>query len=278
MKVIETRRKGIPHLHQMKDLTFVEFCLSLDDGVIKNLKTVMKVDGLSARFGKDINGNIFLESARSGPVFEVGAFSLYTIKKGMNKESIERSKHYDDILRYLKTSDVLNDLPNDTKIVCEMLYKPLAQETPNGFRFVWVEYSKDCVKNPLTILPYYSCRASTGEKINDAHILVKQNEFLQCKTPHLTMGNIDVKNIISPILQLNKEDIRVLSSLKHIDKPYKKVLKETIQQVKIKLTDVLLTSKEIKGKYTLGPNIEGIVVWVNNNEYKCITKEFKNGI
>lgn len=188
MNVSSTKRQNMSHLEAMKDLDFIALCQSLDGGTMSGLKTVMKVDGLAARFGKDKDGNIFFESARSGPVFEPGTFSIYTMEKGGSDESIERSRHYDNLLLFFKISGVLKDLPNNTKIVCEVLYTPLSQEEDDGFRFVSVKYSKKAITKKLTILQ----------------------------------------------------------------------------------------SDEIHGKYALGEEIEGVVVWINNQEYKCTTPEFKN--
>ena len=281
MNVSSTKRQNMTHLEAMKDMDFITLCQSLENGILNGLKTVMKVDGLAARFGKDKKGNIFFESARSGPVFEPGTFSIYTMEKGGSNESIERSRHYDDLLLFFKTSGVLKDLPNNTKIVCEVLYTPMAQEEEDGFRFVSVKYSKKAITKKLTILPYYASDATTGERFDDekskgVFVMITENTNMAVISPMLSMGTIDVSSAIAPALSVSATEITALGSLKHVDKPLKAEVKARLSNAKAAMASTILQSNEIHGKYALGDEIEGVVVWINNQEYKCTTPEFKN--
>lgn len=281
MNVTSTKRQNMTHLEAMKDLDFIALCQSLDSGTLNGLKTVMKVDGLAARFGKDKDGNIFFESARSGPVFEPGTFSIYTMEKGGSNESIERSRHYDNLLLFFKISGVLKDLPNNTKIVCEVLYTPLAQEEDDGFRFVSVKYSKKAITKKLTVLPYYAADATTGERFDDEKsqalfVMITENEEMSLISPMLSMGTIDVSSAIAPALNVSDDELAALGSLKHADKPLKAEVRARLSGAKNAMAATILQSEEIHGKYALGEEIEGVVVWINNQEYKCTTPEFKN--
>lgn len=281
MKVSSTKRQNMLHLEAMKDVDFVSLCRSLETGRLVGLKTVMKVDGLAARFGKDANGEVFFESARSGPIFEPGAFSDYTLARNPSEESLARSRHYDDILLFLKTSGVLENLPNNTKIVCEVLYKPLATEEEDGFRFVSVKYSKAAVSAKMTVLPYYAADATTGERFDDTasqaiFSLIQQTPDFSIIDPMLKMGTIDVSSFVSVGAGVSHIELDALGSLKHADKPLKAQVKARLLEAKQGMAAAILQSDEIQGKYRLGPEIEGVVVWVNNQEYKCTTPEFRS--
>ncbi len=277
---IQTKRQNMVHFQAMKDQQFIDFCKSLPGGVMCGFKTVMKVDGLAARFGKDRDGNIFFESARSGPVFEPGSFYAYTKARGGTEEGLERSKRYDELLDFFQNSGALDGLPNNTKIVCEVLYTPLAQDEGDGYRFVSVKYSKRAIQAPLTVLPYYASDATTGERFDDAKseamfATLKTSHRFAIISPMLSMGEIDVSDVIHPAIVLSDEELEAMNSLKHIHKPLKAIVKEKISAVKEAVAATVLGSGKIAGMYRLGDEIEGIVVWVNNQEFKITTPAFK---
>ena len=67
--VATTRRQGMQHFQKMDPIEFVEWLRDVKretQGVLKNIKAVMKVDGLGARFGKDKNGKPFLKEVEQG--------------------------------------------------------------------------------------------------------------------------------------------------------------------------------------------------------------------
>ena len=83
-EVVSTRRQGIQHLQEMPPEIFIQWMRSVRNelgGVLKNIKSVMKIDGIGFRFGKDISGKVFIEGSRTGPISEVGAFSAYAKNK-----------------------------------------------------------------------------------------------------------------------------------------------------------------------------------------------------
>lgn len=103
--VVESRRQNMVHFQDMKPLEFIEFVRGIKSamkGKLQNIKTVMKVDGLGARFGRDPEGRIFFEGSRTGPIFDDNAFSRHAISKGSAPEIVARAAHYDDLLQVFK--------------------------------------------------------------------------------------------------------------------------------------------------------------------------------
>jgi parallel beta-helix repeat protein len=82
----------------------------------------MKIDGLFGSVGINKNGKAFFEGARTGPIFDVGAFSAYAKTNSQNADVILRASHYDDMLKLIKDSDFIKVMPPDSKINCEIFY------------------------------------------------------------------------------------------------------------------------------------------------------------
>lgn len=270
----ETKRKDMKHFHDMNDACFIEL-LNQSKGTIGNLKTVMKVDGISARFGKDKNGNIFFEGARTGPIFEKNSFSNYAKARGFD---IERATHYDDLLNIFQETNLLDQMPNDTKIICEILYTPLANKIDNeSITFISIPYQKSLIGEVLTILPFYATVASSGQEIDnfDFNFLYKQNNSkIKTIDPNLNMGVIDIHKFCDKLNEVENKE--VLFSKKRNDREIKELTKTEIKKIKTDLGYYILSSDSIVGKERIGEVIEGIVVWVNNKEYKITTQQFKN--
>jgi len=284
--VVETRRQNMVHFQDMKPVEFINFLREIKSvmgGKLKDLKTVMKVDGLGYRFGRDRHGNIFVEGSRTGPIFDDKAFSNYAKANSIDPDVIARAEHYDDILTLFKNQSFMRSVPDDRKVVCEIFYNPMAAESETGITFVTVEYDKNKLGKLMTILPYGVYVASTGEPADDSSIIIRDlisqsNSDIKIINPQLKMGTIDINAFIDPILSLGPNAINVLISRKAVDKSAKEAILGVINKVKDELADYLLNHPEIVGKYNLGPNIEGIVLHIRGKVYKITTPEFKSNI
>jgi len=280
---VATRRRGISHLHDMKDdefITWLKSIKTISNGVLKDHKVVMKVDGLGARFGKDSSGKIFFEGSRTGPIYDSGAFSQFARERGSNNvdELVQRAIHYDNMLEVFKRSKIAKSLPTDSKVVCEVFYNPLSQQKDNGVVFVTVKYDRAKLGTMMTVLPYTVLVASTGEEHSDKELIKKSllansTDEIKVIDPNLKLTSIDISAFIKPIESITNMD--VLQSRKKVDKEEKATLLALIQRVKLELTQYLLEHPGIEGKFKLGPDIEGIVLHINNNPYKLITTSFK---
>lgn len=283
--VVTSRRQGIQHFHAMKPVEFIRWAKSVKKdmrGILSNIKTVLKVDGMGFRFGLDKNGKIFIEGSRTGPIFDSGAFSQYAISKGSSDEVIMRSRHYDDMLDAFKKLQWMKKLPNDVKVYCELFYNPMAEISDDGIKYVTVKYDKSKVGSVMTILPYDIFVASTGEvHPQKSEIMSMLYQFSDSKVkiidPSLQMGSIDISGIINPIESMNDESIRILQSRKKEDKEAKANLITLIQKMKDELTDHIIFNPAICGldKLCKPEKGEGIVLHLPHGTFKMTSKEFQ---
>lgn len=286
-EVSTSRRQGIQHLTDMKPEQFIQWMKTVKNetmGVLKNIKCVCKIDGLGAKFGKDINGKPFFEGSRTGPVFDSGAFSAYARSRTDDVEMIARAEHYDNMLEIFKSNSFMDAVPQNTKIVCEIFYNPMAKETDLGITFVTIQYDKKKLGSLMTIMPYTVLQADTGiehpqkESILKA-LYSKSNDKIKIINPNLKFTEIDVSVFANSASAIPDNALSILKSRKQSDKPAKQNLLNMIQKIKDDLADYLLKHPGIEGKFKLGPEIEGVVLHlpdkVGTVPYKITTPEFK---
>lgn len=287
-EVKATTRTGISHLKDMKPDEFVAWMRQVkieNNGILKNIKCVSKIDGLGARFGKDLNGKPFFEGSRTGPIFDSGAFTAFARGKSDDVELIARASHYDDMLEIFKTYQFMDVIPNNTKVACEIFYNPMAEETETGIKFVTVVYDKNKLGSLMTIMPYTILESSTGrEHPNKDAILTdlykESNSKIKIIDPNLKLTEIDITSYVDAASSYSDESLAILKSRKMTDKEAKQNLLNVIQKVKDDLSDYILQHPGIEGKFKLGPEIEGIVLHIPNKQnstsvYKITTDTFK---
>ena len=281
--IIKTKRTSIPHFQQMKPLEFYKFIKDIlaNGGKLENIPMQLKVDGASCRFGKDVNGEFFFETGGSGPIQNAKAFSSYTKQKSnINHEVLARAYHYDDIYEHLKACDIWKDLPNDVKIVAEILYNPMGESEKNQIKFVTVKYDKDKLGTLMSIVPYKVLNATNGETHKDEKKILKSLisksksdiKIISSSLQHLT---INISTEINGLKQLTYDVESILSSLKKADKQKKEDLTSMLQSIKNSIADKIL-KHHIKGIDVLGNEIEGYILDLNGTQYKITTPSFKN--
>lgn len=287
-EVATTRRQGIQHLTDMKPEQFVQWMKTVRtemSGVLKNIKAVMKIDGLGFRCGKDKSGKVFIEGSRTGPISDEGAFSAYARGKTDDIEIISRAVHYDDILKLFQTSDFMSAVPKNTKIVAELFYNPMAKESDMGITFVTVQYDKRKLGSLMSIMPYTVLQADTGMEHPDKAAILKalyskSDDKIKIIDPNLKFTEIDVSVYANAASVIPEDTLAILKSRKPADKPAKQNLLNIIQKIKDDLADYLLKHPGIEGKFRLGPEIEGVVLHLPGKEgtspYKITTQDFKS--
>jgi hypothetical protein len=282
-------RKSVQHLQKMNDVEFIDLIKKIKNemkGYLNNVKMTLKIDGLGARFGKDRTGRPFFESSQSGPIFTGQMFSQFAKSQGFTGEKLTRAKHYDDIYNLVMHSNFIKQLPNDTKVACEILYNPMAEITDNGLKFVTISYNRSVLGKLMSIVPLYVEVASTGEphpqndEIKSSLINIKEENGIKFIDNRLAYtGTINVNTIINPILSLNDRSMEVLASRKKVDLEEKMQVKALIQTVKDELANYIITHRDISGKNRLGPDIEGLILYRDNQEpIKITTPAFKQAI
>lgn len=283
--VAANKRVGIQHFNAMKPVEFVQWANSIKkefNGVLKGIKTVLKVDGLGFRFGTSASGVPFIEGSRTGPIFELGAFSKYAKSKGAEGEILARAYHYDDIQKMFLDSKIVKSLPFDVKIECELFYNPMSQETEDGIKFVTVKYDKKKLGTKASILPYVARVSSTGEVHPDSDKiidnLIKQSTAeIMVIDPSLKMDSIDINAIIDPISAIDDNALAIITSRKKVDKESKAQLISMIQQVKDQLSEYVMFNPNICGLDRLcsPENNEGIVIHLPHGVFKMTSKKFQ---
>lgn len=284
-EVKTTKRKGIQHLEKMKESEFldlIEYIKNDLQGKLDNVTVNLKMDGLGFRVGRDESGSIFVEGSRTGPIFRDKAFSDFTKSQGKNEQAIARAEHYDDILDHFKNSSLLNDVPNDTKIIMELLYNPLGEFKEGGIQFVKVSYDRSKLGSLMTIIPIDVIVASTGEphpQSNDIFesLLSKSNSKVKVASNRLDItGEIDINAVVDPLKSLDiEESKRILKSRKKADKEEKQKLIEIITQVKEDLAEFLANNDKIVDKERFGTESEGLVFTINDELIKITSNDFR---
>ncbi len=283
-EVAVTTRKSITHLQNMKPIEFVNWLKTVKrdaKGILSNYKTSLKIDGLSYRFGRDAAGKIFVEGGRTGIITDSGAFSHFAKTNNRPDSVIARAYHYDDMLEVFKRADCMKVLPNNTKVICEILYNPLAEEDSTGLTFVSVKYDKSKLGSLMTIIPIKIVNADNGGVRDDSDDILSKlykqsNSEIKIIDPTLSMGIIDINAIIDTIETLDDSALTIIKSRKAIDKIAKENILNIIQKAKDELTDYLLKHPEISDIYRLGNEIEGIVVDIPDiGTYKIVDPVFK---
>lgn len=291
-EVAATKRKGITHFQEMRPEEFVLWMRSVKkdaQGVLKNIKAVMKIDGLGFRFGRGVNGDVFVEGSRTGPVFDDGAFTAHQLARGTDDvEVIARAAHYDNILAGFKKYDLMNVIPPDTKVVAELFYNLMSSSGPlGGVIFVHVSYDKSKLGSEMTIMPYTVIVASTGQEHPEKEKILKDlysksTSKVKIIDPNLKFNTIDVTMFAEPASLIDDNSLALLKSRKAIDKEAKQSLLNLIQKMKNDMADYLLSHPGIEGKFKLGNEIEGVVLHIPQSTgtgvFKITTPEFKSSI
>lgn len=290
-EVAVSRRQGITHLQEMKPEEFVFWLRKVKteaSGILKDVKCVMKIDGLGFRFGKSTSGQVFIEGSRTGPIFDDGAFSAYARGKTDNVEVISRAVHYDDLLKIFRKSSFVDALPPNTKVVAELFYNPMAEETDTGIKFVTVSYDKKKLGALMTIMPYTVLEAASGQDHPNKDSILKalykeSNDSVKIIDPNLKFGKIDITAFATLASSFDDKALEILKSRKAIDRSDKQNLLNILQKIKDDLSDYLLQHPDIEGKFKLGPEIEGIVLHLpdstgSTRPYKITTPNFKTAI
>lgn len=280
--VASTKRQTITHLEAMRPVEFLEFAQDLlkhTGGELRDLPISLKVDGFGARLGKDKDGAFFFETSRSGPIQKAGSFSAFTQAKGGSEESISRAKLYDNLYDYLEKSHIWRILPDNTKVVVEILFNPMGRLENDDITFVSVKYDRHKLGTLLTIVPIGVTVASSGEKHPEEKELL--HKLLKTSTkeclvisPDLEPANINLTAILDPVSALNDDVKAVLLSRKAADKPLKETYTKLLQDIKDEIAQVFLQHL-VGGKDKLGPEVEGYVVEIKGKLFKITTSAFK---
>ena len=274
--VVQTKRKGITHLHKMTPSNFIAFARALLKSRKVNIK--FKVDGASIRFGKDEDGKFFLESSYSGPIQNYGDFTKRNIEKGY---STTFSVHFDEMFKTIKDSGIWKHLDNDVKINGEMLWNPMATDDGESFKFVSVSYPKAKLGKTCSLVLFNALKASTGEGLPYDHcerLLKYSTDDVKIIKGDTGYHDVSVDAVFDPLTKLDPKDLDdTLKSRKKIDAERKAFYIKIIDEMKAALQKELSSNKAVQkaAEERLGPNSEGIVIYVDDFIVKITTDYYK---
>jgi len=290
-EVVQSKRKGIVHLEKMKDIDFLNLLDEIKDEAtgqfkLDNIPMTVKVDGFGARFGKDSNGRPYMETSRSGPKFEPGAFSQNAEKRQADPEVKARAKLFDDL--YDEMMQVVSQVDNklgdkalvDVKIHCEVLYLPFATEQEDGrLKFVGISYDKLPEGVRLALVPLFAEKSSTGEQhpksdkfVSALRKIGRVGSTMFIDNSLTSEGGLDVTAVLPPLA-----NIEVLKGLVTSGKrDLKKQASEALQPVKDELAKAIISNPNILGKDKLGKDYEGIILNTKSGPVKITSSEQKD--
>ncbi len=284
------KRQGIKHIYnpgstvEMKDADFLAFvdAIAKNGGTLDNIPITLKVDGAGIRFGKDQSGKPFFMTSRvTNPIYaeNIGMFEKYARDNNGNEEQIARAEKYDQALSLIVNSDFIKVLPKDTIVQAEMMYNAMAEKTNQGLKFVNISYDTKKLGKQMTLVPILASTYSTGEALPETIIqklISKSSPQIKIIGTELQHGDIDVKNIVEPIVKMDDALRAALSSKKKND-PNKAKAKEILSQARKAISDAIINNPNIKGKDKLGDTIEGLVIAMPNGQLAKVTSTEMKG-
>jgi hypothetical protein len=243
----------------------------------------VKIDGIGGRFGKDQQGRPFFESSKSGPIQSRNAFSQYVASKGViNPVTVDRAqkydKLYDEIMGLISKLNATfgEDFLKDKKVVCEMLYLPMAEKEGNRYRFINLAYDIPKGIN-LVVVPLHVIRSSNGKISSNSKIIVDKLCNLKRIDDVLFLNNrAKIPRSIDVTVALQDMDLNdIRAKLASRDKSDKEHVSQALLQAKNKIAEILINSSDISGKDILGTEFEGIILHTKSGPIKITSPAMK---
>ena len=270
-------RKGMPHLHDLKPIDFLDLLDEIHDGngnfKLENIPLNVKVDGFGGRFGKDSQGRPFMATSRTEPRYEAGFVKYHQQKGTTDTEILGRAQLFDQLFNEMMSAVKLvdsklgPDFLKNKQVTCEVLYLPFATETPEGkLKFVGIAYDKLPEGVQLALVPFRVVDADTGEDLPNSNEFIKEllsvgrNGSVMFIDNNLTQKEgLDVTAIVPPLE--NIEQLRALLADKSAGSlQRKRDVTAALEPFKIALEKAIIEDPNIIGKDILGQDYEGIVI------------------
>jgi hypothetical protein len=291
-------RKGMPHLHDLKAVDFLDLLDELHDGngkfKLENIPLNVKVDGFGGRFGKNAEGKPFMGTSRTEPRYEA-SFVAYHQKKGTTDPDIlNRAQMFDDLFNEMMAAIKLvdaklgEDFLVNKQVTCEVLFLPFATETPEGkLKFVGIHYDKLPKGVQLALVPFHAVEADSGEPVQDPKFVDKllqvgqQGSVMFINNRLTQKQGLDVTEIINPLDNIEELKSIVAGTAGKRDRAslqLRKEVEEKLLPIKEKLEQAIIKDPNIIGKDMLGKDYEGIVINSRLGPIKVTSQEQRNVI
>lgn len=307
-EIAASPRKGIKHLggdderYSMPPndfLDLIDYIKRSNNGKLSSVNANIgeKVDGMRLIFGLNGKNDFFIESSRSGPVYDIGKFRKFTIdRKG---ESDPISEGYEDILVQLKDNKQLQEYlktintPSGLKIQTEVFYLPLSKSNESDsslVKFVAIWYKKDKMGDWAT---FVVINATDGKGRPFPHQQVEEikNDLKKLSNDKIKFETTDIDDFESVDLsQEIKQAENIISGLEDkynkriediVNNPSRK--RDVLEQKKCIKDEMLMLQKEFANKLKklikggkFGKETEGIIFDCGNDIiFKIVSDKFK---
>jgi len=270
-------RKGMPHLHDLKALDFLDLLDEIHDGngafKLQNIPLNVKVDGFGGRFGKDAQGKPFMATSRTEPRYQAGFVKYHQDKGTTDPEILGRAQLFDQLFGEMMKAVQLVDSklgPEfliNKQVTCEVLFLPFATETPEGkLKFVGIQYDKLPQGIQLALVPFRVVEGDTGEDLPNSNEFIKQLLSVGKTGSVMFVDNsltqeegLDVTALVPPL-----ENLDQLKSMLADKSPgslqRRRDVEASLAPVKVALEKAIIEDPNIIGKDILGQDYEGIVI------------------
>jgi hypothetical protein len=288
-------RKGMPHLHDLKPLDFLDLLDELHDGngsfKLQNIPLNVKVDGFGGRFGKNSEGKPFMGTSRTEPRYQAGFVAYHQQKGTTDPEVLGRAQLFDDLFEEMMKAVKLVDSKLGPKflvnkqVTCEVLFLPFATETPEGkLKFVGIHYDKLPEGVQLALVPFRVVDADTGEDLPDSNEFIKQLLSVGRASSVMFIDNsltqkegLDVTALVPPLENLEQFKA-MLADKSPGSLQRKRDVAAALDPVKVALEQAIIKDPNILGKDLLGKDYEGIVINSRLGPIKVTSQEQRDVI
>lgn len=293
IEVNKTPKKNIPHIYggehgeySMGPDDFIEIInyIKSNGGYIdpSNISLSEKIDGFSLKFGLNKDNKFFVESARSGPIYDEGKFREFTINKKGKTTPIAEA--FEAIFKILKNNkelqDYLKNINTDTgiKIQVETFYLPLAKEQNNDLvKFVATWYRKDKLGKIATfvVLNVYD---GIGNELSQTKVNEIKRNLKKLNTDDIKFEDSDIMDFGK--INLSQDINNIEKFINNIEREQGRKINEILLDKRKDLSDI---KKEIKSQFLkfqkeFSDKLGSLVKNGKFGEYEGLVFKLANGI
>jgi hypothetical protein len=288
-------RKGMPHLHDLKPLDFLDLLDEIHDGngrfKLENIPLNVKVDGFGGRFGKNAEGKPFMGTSRTEPRYQAGFVAYHQQKGTTDPEVLGRAQLFDNLFEEMMKAIKLVDSKLGSKflvnkqVTCEVLFLPFATETPEGkLKFVGIQYDKLPEGIQLALVPFRVVESDTGEDLPNSNEFIKELLSVGSAGSVMFIDNsltqkegLDVTALVPPLENLEQFKA-MLADKSPGSLQRKRDVAAALDPVKVALEQAIIKDPNILGKDLLGKDYEGIVINSRLGPIKVTSQEQRDVI
>jgi len=292
--ITSSTRKGIPHLGgDTSNIVDEHIFLDLLNFIEQNYNSVItpqkiniteKFDGFGIRFGLDQDKKFFIESSRSGPVFDAGTFRNFAIKKFGSSNPI--AEGYEDIFITLKQNEKLQNVlgkywePAGIKVIAEALYLPNKKEEGDDYViFIATRYKKAKLGSWATFILFNVTDGNNKEMEENKKQSLFDN-LKACSTADIKFETPDIEEISD--IDVSKEILQVKKFIGDIENQYKVKINDILHSKSRKKSDMeiknAVKAKIIDFQKVLANKIAGSIIKGKLGDIEGVVFKLANGL